>query len=54
LGGGREIEIEVGVDKVARNNQPDHEDRSEDILVVEVGNIASDEPNIEEENSQTG
>lgn len=47
-------EVEVRVDKVARDNQSDHKDRSKDISVVEVGNIAPNEPDIEDENPEIG
>ena len=51
LGGGGGVEGRV--DKIARDNQSDHEHGAENTLVVEGENIASNEPNIEDENTET-
>lgn len=51
MGGGGGVEGRV--DKIARDNQSDHEHGAENTLVVEGENIASNEPNIEDENTET-
>ena len=47
-------EVEIWVDEVAWNNQANHKDSSKLISVVDIGTLASNEPDVEDENSETG
>ena len=46
--------VESRVNEIARNDQTDHKDRSKMISVVNIGKLASNEPDIEDENSEIG